>query len=65
MACRACFPTKGFVVPNGGFSYRLVHGLETYAQLNNFLDRKYEEVLGYPALPLNFLTGAKFPFPAE
>jgi len=59
------FPDKGYVVLNGGFSYRLTHGLEIYGHLNNLLDRKYEEVLGYPALPLNFLAGVKFTFPAE
>jgi outer membrane receptor protein involved in Fe transport len=59
------FPDKGYVVLNGGFSYRLTRGLEIYGHLNNLLDRKYEEVLGYPALPLNFLAGVKFTFPAE
>jgi outer membrane receptor protein involved in Fe transport len=59
------FPDKGYVVLNGGFSYRLTHGVEIYGHLNNILDRKYEEVLGYPALPLNFLAGVKFTFPAE
>jgi vitamin B12 transporter len=53
------------VVLNGGFSFHLTRGLEIYGHLNNLLDRKYEEVLGYPALPLNFLAGVKFTFPAE
>jgi outer membrane receptor protein involved in Fe transport len=59
------FPDKGYVVLNGGFSYRLTRGVEIYGHLNNILDWKYEEVLGYPALPLNFLAGVKFTFPAE
>ena len=59
------FPDAGYAVLNGGFSYRLRRGLEIYGHLNNILDRKYEEVLGYPALPLNFLAGVKFTFPAE
>jgi len=59
------FPDQGYVVLNSGFSYRLIRGLEVYGHLNNLLDRKYEEVLGYPALPLNFLAGVKFTFPAE
>jgi outer membrane receptor protein involved in Fe transport len=59
------FPGKGYAVWNGGFSYRLVRGLEIYGHVNNLLDKKYEEVLGYPALPLNFLAGVKFVFPAE
>jgi outer membrane receptor protein involved in Fe transport len=56
---------KGYGVLNGGFSYRLIRGLEIYGHVNNLLDKKYEEVLGYPALPLNFLAGVKFTFPAE
>jgi outer membrane receptor protein involved in Fe transport len=59
------FPDKGYVVLNGGFSFVLTRGLEIYGHLNNLLDRKDEEVLGYPALPLNFLAGMKFTFPAE
>jgi vitamin B12 transporter len=59
------FPDKGYVVLNGGFSYNLTRGVEIYGHLNNLLDRKYEEVLGYPALPLNFLAGVKFTFPAD
>jgi vitamin B12 transporter len=59
------FPGKGYAVLNGGFSYRLTRGLEIYGHLNNLLDRKYEEVLGYPALPLNFMAGVRFTFPAE
>jgi outer membrane cobalamin receptor len=59
------FPDKGYVVLNGGFSYNLTRGVEIYGHLNNLLDQKYEEVLGYPALPLNFLAGVKFTFPAD
>jgi outer membrane receptor protein involved in Fe transport len=59
------FTNKGYEVLNGGFSYRLTHGLEIYGHLNNLLDQKYEEVLGYPALPLNFLAGVKFTFPTD
>ena len=59
------FTDKGYAVLNGGFSYRLSHGLEIYGHVNNLLDQKYEEVLGYPALPLNFLAGVKFTFPAQ
>ncbi len=40
-------------------------GLELYGRLNNFLNRKYEEAFGYPALPLNFLAGIRLTFPAE
>jgi len=59
------FRDKGYVLTNAGFSYRLRRGVEIYGRLNNFLDQKYEESFGYPALHLNFLAGARFHFPAE
>jgi outer membrane receptor protein involved in Fe transport len=59
------FTTRGYVLANTGFTYRLGRGVELYGRLNNFLNRKYEESFGYPALPLNFLAGIKFTFPAE
>jgi vitamin B12 transporter len=31
-----------------------------YANVENALDRRYNEVLGYPALPLNFRAGFRF-----
>jgi outer membrane receptor protein involved in Fe transport len=65
LGLQCLFPDAGYAVLNGGFSYRVARGLEIYGHLNNLLDKKYEEVLGYPALPLNFLAGLKFTFPAE
>jgi outer membrane cobalamin receptor len=59
------FTNPGYVLVNTGFAYRLGRGVELYGRLNNFLNRKYEESFGYPALPLNFLAGIKFTFPAE
>jgi outer membrane cobalamin receptor len=59
------FTNQGYIRADGGFSYRLPHGVEIYGRFDNFLNRKYEEVLGYPALPLNFLAGVKFSLPAE
>lgn len=61
-----CFFTDhGYTRANAGFSYRLPKGLELYGRLNNFLDQKYEESFGFPALRLNFLVGMKLNFPAE
>jgi len=59
------FPNKGYFLANTGFAYRLPRGVELYGRLNNFLNRKYEEALGFPALHLNFLTGVRITFPAE
>ena len=59
------FPDKGYVRVDGGFSYRLPQGVEIYGRLDNMLDRKYEEVLGYPSLPFNFLAGVRISFPGR
>jgi outer membrane cobalamin receptor len=64
-ASQGLFTNPGYVLVNTGFTYRLGRGVELYGRLNNFLNRKYEESFGYPALPLNFLAGIKFTFPAE
>jgi outer membrane receptor protein involved in Fe transport len=59
------FPNKGYTLMNAGFAYQLPRGVELYGRLNNFLNRKYEEVLGYPALRLNFMAGVRVNFPRE
>ncbi len=65
LGLRCLFPNKGYVRADAGFSYRLPHGLELYGRLNNFLNQKYEESFGFPALHLNFLAGFRFNFPGE
>jgi outer membrane receptor protein involved in Fe transport len=59
------FTNQGYVLANTGFAYRLPRGVELYGRLNNFLNQKYEEALGFPSLHLNFLAGVRFTFPAE
>ena len=59
------FTNKGYVRVDGGFSYRLPAGVELYGRLDNILDRKYEEVFGYPSLPFNFLAGFRINFPGR
>jgi len=59
------FNNKGYIDAGAGFSYALPRGFEIYGRLNNFLNQKYEESLGFPALHLNFLAGVRFNFPAE
>jgi len=34
--------------------------ITAYANIDNALDRRYNEVLGYPALPVNFRAGFRF-----
>ncbi len=59
------FPDKGYVRMDGGFSYRLPKGVEIYGRLDNMLDQRYEEVLGYPSLPFNFLAGLRINIPGR
>jgi outer membrane receptor protein involved in Fe transport len=59
------FTNKGYVRVDGGFSYRLPYGVEIYGRLDNILDKKYEEVFGYPSMPFNFLAGVRYSFPAR
>jgi outer membrane cobalamin receptor len=59
------FANPGYVRADAGFAYRLFGGVEVYGRLNNLLNRKYEENLGYPALRLNFMAGMKFRIPSE
>lgn len=59
------FTNKSYTRADAGFSYQLPRGVEVYGRLNNFLNQKYEESFGFPALHINFLAGIKFNFPAE
>jgi outer membrane cobalamin receptor len=62
---KCLYNNPGYTLANAGFSYRLLNGIEVYGRLNNFLNRKYEEAFGYPALKLNFMAGMRFSFPSE
>jgi len=59
------FRNGGYVLMNAGFSYELPKGVEIHGRLNNFLNQKYEEALGFPALHLNFMAGIRFHFSAR
>ena len=59
------FPNKGYALANTGFAYRIRQGVEIYGRLNNFLNQKFEESVGFPALHLNFLAGIRVSFPSE
>ncbi len=56
------FEDPGYFRWDGGFSYRLPKGFEIFGRMDNLLNRKYEEVLGYPSLPFNFLAGVRYSF---
>ena len=48
----------------GGW-FAVNHHVTTYANVNNALDNHYNEVLGYPALGVNFRAGLRFSFGGE
>jgi outer membrane cobalamin receptor len=58
------FRNPGYELLNAGFAYQLPKGIEIYGRLNNFLNQKYEEALGFPTLRLNFMAGFKVNLPS-
>ena len=45
----------------GGW-YAIQSHVTAYVNVENALDRRYQEVVGYPALPINFRAGLRFRF---
>ena len=43
-----------------GGSYNLTHGVSFYGRIANLADKKYQDVLGYPALGHEFRIGVKY-----
>jgi vitamin B12 transporter len=50
----------GYVRADLGGWYAINSRISAYANVENALDRRYNEVVGYPALPLNFRAGFRF-----
>ena len=50
----------GYVRVDLGGWYAVNSHLTAYANIENALDRRYNEVVGYPALPVNFRAGMRF-----
>ncbi|MGA7889273.1 MAG: TonB-dependent receptor [Candidatus Sulfotelmatobacter sp.] len=50
----------GYVRVDLGGWYAINHRVTAYANIENALDRRYNEVVGYPALPINFRAGFRF-----
>jgi vitamin B12 transporter len=55
----------GYARVDAGGWYRVQRHVTLYANVENLLDRRYEEVLGYPALKANFRAGMRFHFGGE
>ena len=52
--------TPGYVLVNAGAWYNATSRITPYVNVENLLNRSYEEVIGYPALGINFRTGIRF-----
>ena len=50
----------GYVRADLGGWYAVRPRLTAYVNIENALDRRYNEVVGYPALPVNFRAGMRF-----
>ncbi|MGB8113848.1 MAG: TonB-dependent receptor [Candidatus Sulfotelmatobacter sp.] len=50
----------GYVRADIGGWYDINSRITAYANIENALDRRYNEVVGYPALPVNFRAGFRF-----
>ena len=50
----------GYVLVNAGGWYAIRTRITAYVNLENLLDRSYQEVVGYPALGINFRAGIRF-----
>ncbi len=57
--------TAGYALVNVGGWYALNHYVTAYVNVENALNRRYEEVAGYPALKANFRAGMRFRFGGE
>jgi len=52
--------TPGYVLVNTGGWFAINKRITAYANIENLLNRFYEEVTGYPALGINFRAGMRF-----
>jgi len=50
----------GYLLVNAGGWYALTSRVSAYLNIENLLDRSYNEVVGYPALGANFRAGMRF-----
>ena len=50
----------GYVRADLGGWFAVSSRITAYVNVENVLDRRYNEVVGYPALPVNFRAGVRF-----
>jgi len=53
------FTAHGYVRGDAGASFRVTRALEVFGRITNLFDRRYEETLGYPALPRAAVMGVR------
>jgi outer membrane cobalamin receptor len=53
------FDASGFAVWGAGARWKLTRQVEIFGRIENVLDRKYEEVFGFPALPRAVMAGLR------
>lgn len=59
------YDNKGYIKAGAGFSYELVNGLTMYGRVDNLANQRYEEVLGFRSLRINFIAGLRAHFGGE
>jgi outer membrane cobalamin receptor len=59
-ASEGLYRSAGYVTAGINVNYRVRGNLTAYANLRNALDRRYEEIYGYPAPLLNVVAGLKW-----
>jgi vitamin B12 transporter len=52
--------TAGYARVDLGSWFALTSRVTAYANIENAFDKQYQEVVGYPALPINFRVGMRF-----
>jgi outer membrane cobalamin receptor len=53
------FPARGYVVVGAGGAWRAGKVVQVFGRVTNLLDRRYEEVLGFPAPPRSLYAGIR------
>ncbi len=53
------FDSAGYAVVHAGATWRAPRGLDVFARVTNLFDRRYEEVLGFPALGRGVMAGIR------
>jgi len=54
------FRNGGYVNIGVNLNYAVARWFSVYGNLRNALDRRYEEIFGFPSPRLNFVAGMKF-----